>query len=253
MSNASSNRTRIIIHGASGRMGARLCALASNDPCFALVGAIVRDDSPLIGQSAQPTKDADDRVTFAARSSTISPADVVIDFSHHDAIASSIDLAMRANAALIVGTTALSSTALDALRKAASQRPVLVASNMSVGVAVLSKLLAQAASALGEGYHCSIVEAHHAAKKDAPSGTALRLASAIRGVGHSLRDDQILAMRGGDVVGEHTVRFAGPGEYLEFTHRATSRDVFAKGALHAAAWLKGKPAGWYTIDQVVGL
>ncbi len=253
MSHTPFTPTRIIIHGASGRMGARLCALATSDPCFELVGAIVRDGSPHVGHSAQPIKDADDRITFASRSSTIAPADVVVDFSHHDAIHASLDLAARASAALIVGTTALPTTALDALHKAASHRPVLVASNMSVGIAVLSKLLAQAARALGEGYHCSIVEAHHAAKKDAPSGTALRLASSIRDAGHSLRDDQILAVRGGDVVGEHTVRFAGPGEYLEFTHRATSRDVFAKGALHAAAWLKGKPAGWYTIDQVVGL
>ncbi len=253
MSHPSSSITRIIIHGASGRMGSRLCALASSDPSLALVGAIVRDRAPCIGRAVHPTKDADDRVTFAPGSSTIAPADVVIDFSHHDAILASIDLAQRAGAGLIVGTTALPPRAMDALRMAASLRPVLVASNMSVGICVLSKLLALAARALGEGYHGSIVEAHHAAKKDAPSGTALRLASAIRDAGHALRDDQILAVRGGDVVGEHTVRFAGPGEYLEFTHRATSRDVFAKGALHAAAWLKGKPPGWYTIDQVVGL
>jgi 4-hydroxy-tetrahydrodipicolinate reductase len=251
MTTTDTSITRVIIHGAGGRMGARLCAIASSDARYRLIGAIVRAQSPLIGRAAQTAQDAEDRVMFAAGSSTIADADAVIDFSSDDALPAAIDLAKRAGAALVVGTTALSERSMTRLREASATRAVLVASNMSVGVRVLSALLANAARALDESYECSIVEAHHRAKKDAPSGTALRLAQAVRGAGHSLRDEQILSIRGGDVVGEHTVRFAGPGEYLEFTHRATSRDVFARGALRAAAWLKGRPPGWYTIDQLV--
>src|SRR6185436_3136290 len=106
---------------------------------------------------------------------------------------------------------------------------------------------------LGKDYRCSIVEAHHAAKKDAPSGTAIRLAKAARDAGANLPDDQILSIRGGDVIGEHTVRLSGPGEYIELTHRATTRDLFARGALQCAAWLREKPAGWYSVQDVVGL
>ena len=95
--------------------------------------------------------------------------------------------------------------------------------------------------------------ARHSRKKDAPSGTALRLAAAVRSAGHALRDDQVVAIRGGDVIGEHTVRFAGPGEYIEITHRATTRDLFAIGAIHAAKWLVGKPAGEYSIEDALGM
>jgi 4-hydroxy-tetrahydrodipicolinate reductase len=122
---------------------------------------------------------------------------------------------------------------------------------MSLGVAVMARLSRLAATALGKAYHCSIVESHHINKKDAPSGTALRLADACREGGALLPDDQVLAIRGGDVIGEHTVRFAGTGEYLELTHRATTRDLFALGALRAASWIVGKPPGLYSIEDVV--
>ncbi|MBC8106802.1 MAG: 4-hydroxy-tetrahydrodipicolinate reductase, partial [Anaerolineae bacterium] len=112
---------------------------------------------------------------------------------------------------------------------------------------------AQIARSLGAGYDISIVEAHHNKKKDAPSGTALRLAKAIEQSGTHVKSDQIVAMRGGDVVGEHTIRFAGEGEYVELTHRATSRDVFAHGALRAAVWLAHREPGWYTMEDVLGI
>ena len=180
-------------------------------------------------------------------------ADVLIDFSSDAGAPQALALAQRAGSAMLVGTTALSDRSTSALKAASASRAVLVTPNTSLGVALLSVLVQHAARSLGPEYGCSIVEAHHAAKKDAPSGTAIRLASAARDAGHALRDDQILAIRGGDVVGEHTVRFAGPGEYIELTHRATTRDLFARGALHCAAWLKGKPPGWYTMHDVIAL
>ena len=261
--------TSIVIFGASGRMGARIGALALMDPSFDLRGCVVREGSARIGASIAPPEHAPPAPASAlgtrphadaTRLETAKniekravSAHVVIDFSSDAGAAESIAIAERLNAALLVGTTALSPRSIDALKSASRSRAVLVAPNTSLGIAVLSVLLTRACTALGPDYHCSIVESHHAAKKDAPSGTALRLAHAAREAGHTLRDDQILAMRGGDVIGEHTIRFAGPGEYIELTHRATSRDLFARGALHAAAWLKGKPPGWHTMQDVLAL
>ena len=269
--------TSIVIFGASGRMGARIGALALLDPAFDLRGCVVRDGSSRVGESialpeGAPQSRAVDATTLPGGAhparegaaelhletaknigKTAISAHAVIDFSSDAGVPESIALAERLSAALLVGTTALSARSLDALKGASRSRAVLVAPNTSLGVAVLSVLVTQACKHLGPDYHCSIVEAHHAAKKDAPSGTALRLASAARQAGHALRDDQILSMRGGDVIGEHTIRFAGPGECIELMHRATSRDLFARGALHAAAWLKGKPAGWYTMQDVLAL
>lgn len=247
--------TSIIVFGASGRMGSRICALTLDDTSCALVGAIDRASSSRIGQSI--SGDAHARAItlqtpeFQAQSSA--RADVVIDFSSDEGSVHSARIAEHAHAALLVGTTALSDASIAALKKISTIRPVLVAPNTSLGVAVLADLASRAAKLLGPGYECSIVEAHHSRKLDAPSGTALRLARAVRDAGHPLKDDQILAIRGGDVVGEHTIRFAAQGEYIELTHRATTRDLFARGAIHAAKWLKGKPPGWYTINDVLGI
>jgi 4-hydroxy-tetrahydrodipicolinate reductase len=162
-------------------------------------------------------------------------------------------MALDLNAALLVGTTALSSSTTALLRDASSKIPLLITPNTSIGVAAASAAVRALASTLGSAYEVSIVESHHSMKKDAPSGTALRLAQAVRDGGGGVKDDQILAMRGGDVVGEHTVRFAGAGEYVEVTHRATSRDLFARGALTAARWLSGRAPGWYTMQDVLGI
>lgn len=229
---------RIVVHGARGRMGARIAALALADPAFA-IAALADQHDP-----------ADRAIVRAA--DVRGPADVVVDFSAPAGVPEALALAKRLGASLLVGTTGLPAALVDDLRTASADRAILLAPNTSLGVAVAAALLREAARLL-PGFDASIFEAHHNAKKDAPSGTALRLARAIREAGLPIRDDQVVAIRGGDVVGEHTARFAGPGEYLEVTHRATSRDVFVHGALRAAAWLRGREAGWWTIEDVLGL
>jgi 4-hydroxy-tetrahydrodipicolinate reductase len=231
-------------------MGARLCALAHADSTLALVGAVERRGAPTIGASAATGAVA---IADSSAFSAGFQAHVVIDFSSDAGAREAAELAMRTGAALLVGTTALAPDTVNALRAASAKIPVLVAANTSAGVAVAAALTRTAASILGPVYDCSIVEAHHNAKKDAPSGTALRLADAARDGGARLNDTNIVSIRGGDVIGEHTVRFAAAGEYLEITHRATSRDLFARGALQAAAWLARQKPGWWTMNDVLGL
>lgn len=242
----------LIVNGAAGRMGARICALAATDKRFNLVAAIEPSGSSAIGRDAASGLLLDRAVKIGDHAPN-SRGGVVIDFSSPAGTAGATRIALERGAALIVGTTGLVGDAVNQLRSAGQSIPVLLAPNMSLGVAVIAHAAAVVAGALGPGFACSIVEAHHSQKKDAPSGTALRLAASVRSAGGSLGDDQVLAVRGGDVIGEHTVRFAGPGEYLELTHRATNRDLFALGALRAAAWLAGKPAGWYSIEDALGI
>jgi 4-hydroxy-tetrahydrodipicolinate reductase len=238
--------------GACGRMGSRLCALASEDARCELVGAVDRAGAPCIGREAAPSSAV--RVAENADKIGKNACDVVIDFSSDAGAHASAALAARVGAALLVGTTALGEETRSMLRNEAEKKiPVLVSANTSLGVTALARAVKEMASMLGAGYRCSIVEAHHDQKKDAPSGTALRLAEAARKGGANLPEDQVVAIRGGDVIGEHTVRFAGSGEYIELTHRATSRDLFVRGALRTAAWLQGKPAGWYTMEDVLGI
>jgi 4-hydroxy-tetrahydrodipicolinate reductase len=258
MANAVDNSsTSIIIFGARGRMGTRIAALAEADGSFVVRGLVDRHAGADEGAKSPANRARGDSARGeksrknAEKSGVL--ADVVIDFSSDEGALESLSLAERARSALLVGTTALSPATMKTLRRASASMAILVSPNTSLGVAVLSVLVRDACRMLGADYHASIVEAHHIAKKDAPSGTALRLAAAARDAGHALRDDQIVAIRGGDVVGEHTIRLAGQGEYIELTHRATTRDLFARGALRCAAWLKGKPAGWYTMQDVVGL
>ncbi|MBX3404954.1 MAG: 4-hydroxy-tetrahydrodipicolinate reductase [Phycisphaeraceae bacterium] len=247
----SDSSTPVIVHGATGRMGARIIALSLLDPSVRIAGAADAPDSPRIGgESGAPGVMIK---TAKNLGETGVSARVVVDFSSDDGARAAADLAVRIGAALLVGTTGLSESTRERLRVAAREVAVVVAPNTSLGVAVVSKLARDAARALGPAFECSIVEAHHSRKKDAPSGTALRLAAAVRSAGHALRDDQVVAIRGGDVIGEHTVRFAGPGEYIEITHRATTRDLFAIGAIHAAKWLDGKPAGMYSIEDALGM
>ncbi len=194
-----------------------------------------------------------------------SGAKVLVDFSSPAIAAEAARACASAGVALVSGTTGLDDAAKKALDDAARQVPVLWEPNMSVGLFVLADVVRRALEMLGEGFDVEIVETHHAMKVDAPSGTALRLAEIIRETrggeivtgrsgkpGTRKRDEVgVLAIRGGDVVGDHVVHFLGSGERLELTHRATSRDVFAVGALRAAAWIAGKPAGRYGLTDVL--
>jgi 4-hydroxy-tetrahydrodipicolinate reductase len=194
-------------------------------------------------------------------------ADVVIDFSHAGAMTVLTRSIKRARVALVSGTTGISASDRALLDELAETVPVLWAANMSPGVEVVARLAKIAAATLGQEYDVEIVETHHRHKVDAPSGTALRLAEAVREARPDLtlkhgregregargeRELAVMALRGGDVIGDHTVHLLGLGERIEITHRATERDVFARGALRAARWILGKKPGRYTLRDLLG-
>jgi 4-hydroxy-tetrahydrodipicolinate reductase len=222
---------RLLINGARGRMGTRIAALAGDDHRFTILAGIDRDD---------PSPEA-------------LACDLVIDFSSDAGARRAADLAARFRAALLVGTTALSAKTLQILDETAQKVPVMVVPNTSLGMAALHHLAAEAARLLGREFDVSIIDIHHAAKRDAPSGTALRLAETLRQSGAELPPEHVHSIRAGDVIGEHTIEFFSQGERLRLTHAATDRDLFARGALRAGAWLTTAPPGRYTIEDSLGL
>ena len=258
---------KIAVHGASGRMGRAVIRLAAAEGAR-VVGAVVSPRSQELGRDAGEVAGAGVagvEVT-ADTSAGLLGADVVIDFSTPSALPHLLQLAARAKVAVVSGTTRLDATCERLLDQAAKVVPVLWAPNTSVGVQVLAELVSLAAQKLGLSFDVEIVEAHHRAKVDAPSGTAERLRRAVDEARQGLRpvygregdvgprrDDEIavLAVRGGDVIGDHTVHFLGNGERLELTHRATNRDLFARGALRAARFVQGRPPGRYTMVDVI--
>jgi 4-hydroxy-tetrahydrodipicolinate reductase len=264
---------RIAILGADGRMGRSLVrAVVAASPEATLTAATERAGSPVLGQDAgvvamgQPLG-----VKIEAGVPASDAADVWIDFTVPAATVAYTEAAVAAGAALVIGTTGLSADERGAIDRAAKKIPVVFAANYSVGVNVMLKLVADAAQTLGAAYDLEIVETHHRAKRDAPSGTALRLAEALaeatgRDLGTDARFERhgeigprpstqigLQTLRGGDVIGDHTVHFMGSGDRVEITHRATSRDTFAVGAVRAALWLAGRPAGLYDMRSVLGL
>jgi 4-hydroxy-tetrahydrodipicolinate reductase len=259
---------KIAIHGAGGRMGQAVARLAA-DAGATVVGAIESRKAPTLGRDVGEVAGVGTLgVAVAAElGAGLLGAEVVIDFSTAAALPALAQLAMRQKVALVSGTTGLDGTCERVLEEAARSIPVLWAPNMSLGVHVLSLLAAQAVRQLGPGWDVEIVETHHRNKIDAPSGTARRLLAAVQGARQSLvpvygregmpgarHADEVgvLAVRGGDVIGDHTVHLLGPGERIELGHYATSRDLFARGALSAARFLVGKPPGRYSIADVVG-
>jgi 4-hydroxy-tetrahydrodipicolinate reductase len=259
---------KVALVGATGRMGLTIARLLVGEG-DSLVGALVSPRSPSIGRDVGELAGLGPiGVEVSADvASGLLGADVVIDFSSSEALRGLLPLAARAGVAVVSGTTRLDATCERALDDAARAVPVLWAPNTSIGVYVLAELAAHAVRKLGPGFDVEIVETHHRAKLDAPSGTAQRLASAIAqaraGLEHVTgregyigprKDEElgVFAVRGGDVIGDHTIHLLGPGERLELTHRATSRELFARGALRAARFVIGKPAGRYGIGDVVG-
>ena len=231
---------RLLIHGANGRMGQALQRLCAQGAACTVVGAVSRK----VGQRV-----IDGVPQFAASEIAGAPEfDVAVDFSLPDGFDRILSLCTERGVALVSGTTGLSDAQRTAIRAAGERIPVLWAANFSLGVAVLASLVEQAARALHD-WDCDIVEAHHVHKLDAPSGTALSLGQAATEGGAAPR---YASIRAGDIVGEHTVQFTSAGERIELVHRATSRDIFARGALHAAARLAGRPAGVYRLQDLLG-
>ncbi len=231
---------RLLIHGASGRMGQALLRLCAEAPeRFDVVAAVSRRPSQRV---------VDGVPQFAAAELNGVPKfDVAIDFSLAEAFDRILALCVARKAALVSGTTGLSAAQREALAQASGTIPAAWASNFSLGVAVLHELVARAARAL-PGWTCDIVEAHHARKQDAPSGTALTLGEAA---GEGGAQPNYASIRAGDIVGEHTVQFTGMGERIELVHRAGNRDIFARGALHAASKLLGHEPGLYGVADLL--
>jgi len=232
---------RLLIHGASGRMGQALLRLAAEDSSLQVVAAVVRK---------QPAQRVIDGVPhFAAQELPGVPAfDVAIDFSLPQGFDPVLALCVERGVAFVSGTTGIDAAQQAALATAAQRIPLAWATNFSLGVAVLAELVERAAASL-QGWDCDIVESHHVHKKDAPSGTALTLGESAEQGGAQPR---YASLRAGDIIGEHFVQFSGLGERVELVHRATNRDIFARGALHVARQLAGRAPGRYRVRDLVG-
>lgn len=233
-------------------------ALREQPASLTLTGAIASAGSGRLGLDAAQG-DADPgpatgvKVTADA-AAALRGAKVALDFSQHDALLEHARACAAARVALLVGVTGFDAAARAELQSLSQEIPVLLAPNTSVGVAVVDELTAVAARTLGLAWEVEIAEAHHAGKRDAPSGTALKLAETVaQARGQTLGDIGISVLREGDIVGEHTVSFSTAGERIEIAHRATDRMIFARGALRAAQWLAGRPPGLYGMKDVLGL
>ena len=260
---------RLAVFGATGRMGLAVTRLYREFDDVELVGAICASSDPNLGRDIGELAGVGSVgvVASADIASGLLGANVVIDFSNAKAVLPLLDAAKKQKVAVVSGTTNLGAAERSALEVAASKVAVLWAPNMSRGVQVLAEVVAHAVKRLGLEFDVEIVETHHRRKVDAPSGTALRLARAVHearpglqesygrhgDVGARPEDEMaIVALRGGDVIGDHVVHLFGPGERLELTHRATNRDLFARGAIAAARELAGRSPGLYDIKDVLG-
>lgn len=250
--------SRVGVLGAGGRMGAAVAAAVLADPALTLAGAVETAGHPAVGATVGGLTIGVDAATLAGLS------DVLIDFTVPAALAANLAAACAGHAAILIGTTGLGPDHHAAIDRAARDIAVLQTANTSIGVAVLARLVAAAAAALPD-WDIDILDLHHRAKRDAPSGTALMLgAAAARARGTTLAAVRDLprheapggigfaALRGGSAAGEHMVLLAGDGERIELHHKAEGRDLFAAGAVRAAAWLVGRAPGRYTMDDVLG-
>jgi 4-hydroxy-tetrahydrodipicolinate reductase len=265
--------TRVVVTGVSGRMGSTILGLALADSELTVTAALEAKGHPSIGkgiESVVGTTGATSglRITDDLES-VIDTSDVVVDFTAPWPSIEYFRLASAYGKAIVIGTTGLPQEAIAEMRNTAAAKAV-VSPNMSIGVNLLFNLVERASRVLGPDYDAEIVEMHHRLKKDAPSGTAIRLRKAIetgrpdtnwhevtgrQGAWGERKSEEIgvFAVRAGDIVGEHTVFFAGHGERIELTHRANSREIFARGALLAAKWLMQQDVGLYDMKDVLGL
>ncbi len=261
---------KLIITGACGRMGSAVLKLAASDPAFVVTHVVEIATHPLSGATIDvPGVPGASFLLEDSLAHVVDDCDVIIDFTHSDASLLHLRLASSSGKAIVIGTTGIPLEVLAEM-KALPHAKAVISPNMSIGVNVLFTLVDRAARLIGRDYDTEIVEMHHKWKKDAPSGTAVKLRDIIKAAGPDRqwtevtgrsgmigerKNDEIaiLAVRAGDIVGEHTVLFAGAGERLEITHRAYSRENFAHGALAAAKWLVRQGNGIYDMKDVLGL
>lgn len=230
---------RLVISGIAGRMGKRIASLASKDKGIEITGGIESADNPAVGQGGVESD-------FAKIASA---CDVLIEFTFPDATMQHLEVARKNKVGMVIGTTALSEKEISQIKKASKDIPIVFSPNMSIGANLLFKLTEIAAKALDKSYKIEIIEAHHAKKKDAPSGTAKRLGEAVSKVRGET--PPIKSIREGEIVGDHSVMFTGQNEKIELKHSAFSRDVFAQGALDAAKFITAKKSGLYTMYDVI--
>ncbi len=264
---------KVVISGVLGRMGRRIAELAYNDKDIEIVAGLENPDCAHFHNTVGEILNIDDlnAPILTDLSEVLDKTDVIIDFANNtDAVLGHTRLATSDKKAMVIGTTGFSEREIEEIRELSKEIPIVLAPNMSIGVNLLFKLVKEAAKVLKDkGFDIEVIEMHHRFKKDAPSGTAVKLVDILKeetGINNVVYgregfyengrpDDEIavFSLRGGDVVGEHTVIFAGLGERVELTHKASSRDIFARGAIEAAKWIKGKPAGLYDMQDVLGL
>ena len=263
---------KIAIAGATGRMGKMLIEAVLNTPDAQLIGALEHGSCTLIGEDAGAFLGKKTGVVITADiTKALSDAEFLIDFTRPEGTMAHLAVALKTGSKMIIGTTGLSSEQIDALKKASANLAIVFAPNMSVGVNATFKLLEIAAKMLNEGYDIEIIEAHHRHKVDAPSGTALKMGEVIAdALGEKLDDVAVYAreghtgerkagsigfatIRGGDIVGDHTVLFAGEGERIEISHKSSSRQSYAQGSLRAARFLQNQNSGMYDMQDVLGL
>lgn len=263
---------KIAIAGATGRMGKMLIEAVLSHSDAQLVGALEHDSCPQLGEDAGAFLGKKTGVLITADiAQALSEADFLIDFTRPDGTMVHLAVAKKTGTKMIIGTTGLSPDQIDGLKKASTQLAIVFAPNMSVGVNATFKLLEIAAKMLKQGYDIEIIEAHHRHKVDAPSGTALKMGEVIaQALGEKLDDVAVYAreghtgerkegsigfatIRGGDIVGDHTVLFAGEGERIEISHKSSSRQSYAQGALRAAHFLQKQNCGLYDMQDVLGL
>jgi 4-hydroxy-tetrahydrodipicolinate reductase len=264
---------KAIVSGAAGRMGGRIIHMLEEAQGITLAGALEQSASPQAGKDVGEVTGLPKKgIPISGSLAEVLPqGDVLIEFTHPEPTISHLKEVAAAGKAMVIGTTGLNPQQLEELKGLAEKTRVVFAPNMSVGVNLMFKVVENIARVLNDGYDVEIVEAHHRLKKDAPSGTALKLAQVIaqalgrdlekvgvygrKGItGERTKDEiGIMAVRAGDIVGEHTVTFCGIGERLEIIHRAHNRDNFAKGAVRAAQWIVAQPPGLYDMQDVLGL
>lgn len=230
------------VAGVCGKMGRRIFELASRNKDFELTLAMEKKGTPMIGHEIGKLK-------ISSSLDGLFLVDVFVDFTAPEAAEASLDHAAKYRKALVLGTTGLNDAQMAKVEEVSKVIPLVFSPNMSIGVNVLFEILPELAGRLGPDYNIEIVEAHHSAKKDAPSGTAKKMSQVLAEA--TRKQIPVHSVRLGDIVGDHTVIFCGNSERIEVKHQAHSRDLFALGALKAAKWVFGKPAGLYSMQNVL--